>query len=81
MIAFLTIYNVVLNPIIVSLKQDKFMSKMYLFVGISFICFGSLLTYLFNYKGMLFSMCIAEALILIYSIYLIYKQLENQKGI
>jgi PST family polysaccharide transporter len=78
-ITFLTIYNVVFNPIIVALRQDKFMSKMYLFIGISFLLFGSILTHQFDYKGMLFSMLIVELFILIISIIAIKSGLKIKK--
>lgn len=72
-VAFITIINVVLNPVIISLRQDKFMSKIYLFVGISFIFYGTVLTHYFSYKGMLFSMLIVELSILTLSIIAIKK--------
>jgi PST family polysaccharide transporter len=62
-IAFLTIFNVLFNPIVIALKQDKFMSQIYLFVGISFTAYGTLLTSLYSYRGMLYAMLMVELLI------------------
>jgi hypothetical protein len=62
-IAFLTIFNVLFNPIVIALKQDKFMSQIYLFVGISFTAYGTLLTSLYSYRGMLCAMFMVELLI------------------
>ena len=72
-ITIFTIYNVLLNPIIVVLKEDVNMSKMYLFVGVSFLLYGILLTTFFSYKGMLASMLIVEILIFIFSFLIIRK--------
>jgi len=67
-IGFFTIFNVLFSQIIIALKQDKFISQIYLFVGISFVVFGSFLTSLYSYKGMLSSMLIVELLIFTLSI-------------
>ncbi len=67
-ISLFTIFNVLFNPIIIALKQDKFLSKIYLFVGISFVAFGSFLTSLYSYKGMLSSMLLVELLIFTLSV-------------
>lgn len=81
-IGFFTILNVVFNPIIIAMKQDKLLSKIYLSVGVSFVLYGTLLTYLFSYKGMLVSMLLVEVFIFILSIIAMYKgfRINNLKG-
>jgi PST family polysaccharide transporter len=67
-IGVLTVFNVYFNIVIVALNQDKFMAQFYMFVGLSFICYGTLLTLLYSYQGMLISMLIVEMLILFFSL-------------
>lgn len=78
-ISFFTILNVVLHPILISLKQDKYMARFYLFVSISFLIYASIFTFLYTYKGMLLSMLIVEVLILIFSIYGVIIGIKNNE--
>jgi PST family polysaccharide transporter len=80
-IAFITIFNVLFNIIIIALKQDGFMSKMYLFVGIAFLMYGSILTHLFLYRGMLYSMLLVELTIFTLSIVAIKKGLLRSESV
>jgi PST family polysaccharide transporter len=67
-ISMITIFNVLLNPIAIALKQEKLLSLGYLFVGVSFLGFGYVLTYLYSYQGMLYSMLLVETTIFLLSI-------------
>jgi len=77
MIAFFIVFNVIFNPIIVSLKQDKLMAKMYFFVGVTFLLYGSVLTCFYSYKGMLYSMLIVELSIFLLSVIAMKKGLQR----
>jgi PST family polysaccharide transporter len=66
-IGFFTIMNVIMDPFIVSLREDKRRLKMYFLVGFSFLFFSPILTYFWSYKGMLISMFIVEVSIFTFS--------------
>lgn len=77
-IGFFTIINVVLHPILIALKQDKYIAKIYIFISMSFLGFATILSLLYSYKGMLSSMLIVEVLICLFSIYGVIKGVNRQ---
>lgn len=76
-ISFITILNIIINPIMLALKHDLFLSKLYFAIGIAFIIFAPFLTYFFSYKGMLYAMMGVEVLIFTPCAAIIIKELKN----
>jgi O-antigen/teichoic acid export membrane protein len=72
-ISFFTILNVMINPFIISLNQDKYMAKFYMIVGLSFLIVSTILTNYLKIDGMLISMLLIEIVILIFSLTTIKK--------
>ncbi len=68
LISFFTIINVMFHPFLIAMNQDKYLAKVYIFVGISFLIYSPISTYIFNVKGMLYSMLIVEIIIFISSL-------------
>ena len=77
-VAFFTIFNTVLHPILIATNKDKYMAKFYLIVSGLFLIYSPILTILFSYKGMLVSMLIVEVSIFIFSVFGVYKGVSNK---
>ena len=77
-ISLFTIINVLLNPFLLVLKQDKWLSRLYITIGILFLVVSLFLVYIWSYKGMLGAMLLVElSIFLFYS----FKLLQiNKKG-
>jgi len=76
-VMFFTILNVIKQPYIYALKQDKLNSFMYIFVGLSFLPVCFILSKLYLAVGTAFSLMYVEILIFSIGLYIIKKGFKN----
>lgn len=75
---FLTIFNVMLNPLILSMQKYKSMRKIYINASIVFLVISILFTTLFKGIGMVITMVVVEGFVFIGSI-LITRRINNER--
>ncbi len=76
---FFIILNVVLYPFLVALRADRMLVKWYLLVGLNFVWFCFLFTYLYTYIGTAVSLVIVEMTIFCGSMWMLKKYLGKMK--